>query len=153
MLNSKQRAMLKKYIAQEPAICYVGKEGLSDTCLASIQQALTAREVIKISVLQNCESTAREVADEIDKREAMIRATSEDGLPVVELGSTESPVKTKYKNDGMYIETNGATTSYFKNGKAYNYDMEAINSFTIGNFSWKPRANGNLSLLYTGGDN
>ena len=93
-----------------------------------------------------------EVADEIDKREAMIRATSEDGLPVVELGSTESPVKTKYKNDGMYIETNGATTSYFKNGKAYNYDMEAINSFTIGNFSWKPRANGNLSLLYTGGD-
>lgn len=94
-----------------------------------------------------------EVADEIDKREAMIRATSEDGLPVVELGSTESPVKTKYKNDGMYIETNGATTSYFKNGKAYNYDMEAINSFTIGNFSWKPRANGNLSLLYTGGDN
>lgn len=93
-----------------------------------------------------------EVADEIDKREAMIRATSENGLPVVELGSTESPVKTKYKNDGMYIETNGATTSYFKNGKAYNYDMEAINSFTIGNFSWKPRANGNLSLLYTGGD-
>lgn len=94
-----------------------------------------------------------EIADEIDKREAMIRATSEDGLPVVELGSTESPVKTKYKNDGMYIEENGVTTSYFKNGKAYNYDMEAINSLTIGNFSFKPRANGNLSLVYTGGDN
>lgn len=93
-----------------------------------------------------------EIADEIDKREAMIRATSEDGLPVVELGSTESPVKTKYKNDGMYIEENGVTTSYFKNGKAYNYDMEAINSLTIGNFSWKPRANGNLSLVYTGGE-
>lgn len=93
-----------------------------------------------------------EIADEIDKREAMIRATSEDGLPVVELGSTESPVKTKYKNDGMYIEENGVTTSYFKNGKAYNYDMEAINSLTIGNFSFKPRANGNLSLVYTGGD-
>lgn len=94
-----------------------------------------------------------EIADEIDKREAMIRATSEDGLPVVELGSTESPVKTKYKNDGMYIEENGVVTSYFKNGKSYNYDMEAINSLTIGNFAWKPRANGNLSLLFTGGDN
>ncbi len=93
-----------------------------------------------------------EIADEIDKREAMIRATSENGLPVVELGSTESPVKTKYKNDGMYIEENGVTTSYFKNGKSYNYDMEAINSLTIGNFAFKPRANGNLSLVYTGGD-
>jgi RNA-binding protein len=68
MLNSKQRALLKKYIAQEPAICYVGKEGLSDSCLGSIQQALTAREVIKISVLQNCEKTAREVADEIEEK-------------------------------------------------------------------------------------
>ena len=93
-----------------------------------------------------------EIANEIDTREAMIRATSENGLPVVELGSTESPVKTKYKNDGMYIEENGVTTSYFKNGKSYNYDMEAINSLTIGNFSWKPRANGNLSLVYTGGE-
>lgn len=93
-----------------------------------------------------------EIAEEINKREAMIRATSEDGFPVVELGTTESPVKTKYKNDGMYIEENGKTTSYFKNGKAYNYDMEALNSFTIGNFTWKPRANKNLSLLYTGGD-
>lgn len=93
-----------------------------------------------------------EIAEEINTRQAMIRATSEDGLPVIELGSTESPVLTKYKNDGMYIEENGKTTSYFKNGKAYNYDMEALNSFTIGNFTWKPRANKNLSLLYTGGE-
>ena len=93
-----------------------------------------------------------EIAEEIDVRQAMIRATSEDGLPVIELGSTESPVLTKYRNDGMYIEESGKVTSYFKNGKAYNYDMEALNSFTIGNFTWKPRDNGNLSLLYTGGE-
>ena len=91
-----------------------------------------------------------EVADEIATRSAMIRATSEDGLPVIELGSTESPVQTKYKNDGMYIEENGATTSYFKNGKAYNYDMEVLNSLTIGRFAYKPRSNGNLSLVYIG---
>ena len=91
-----------------------------------------------------------EVADEIATRSAMIRATSENGLPVIELGSTESPVQTKYKNDGMYIEENGATTSYFKNGKAYNYDMEVLNSLTIGRFAYKPRSNGNLSLVYIG---
>lgn len=67
MLNSKQRAKIKKYIATEPAICFVGKEGLSENCLASITQALTAREVVKIAVLQNCDLTAREVADEIEK--------------------------------------------------------------------------------------
>ncbi len=65
MLNSKQRAMIKKYVATEPAICFVGKEGLSENCLASITTALTAREVVKIAVLQNCEMTAREVADAI----------------------------------------------------------------------------------------
>lgn len=91
-----------------------------------------------------------EVADEIATRSAMIRATSENGLPVIELGSTESPVQTKYKNDGMYIEENGATTSYFKNGKAYNYDMEVLHALTIGRFAFKPRKNGNLSLVYIG---
>ncbi len=93
-----------------------------------------------------------EVADEIDKREAMIRATSENGLPVVELGSTESPVKTKYTNTGMKIVENGVTVAYFENNKAYNYDMEVLNSLTIGNFAFKPRKNGNLSLVYTGGE-
>ena len=91
-----------------------------------------------------------EVADEIATRSAMIRATSENGLPVIELGSTESPVQTKYKNDGMYIEENGSTTSYFKNGKAYNYDMEVLHALTIGRFAFKPRKNGNLSLVYIG---
>lgn len=67
MLNSKQRAMIKKFMAQEPAICFVGKEGLSDNCVTSITQALTAREAVKITVLQNCDLTAREVADEIEK--------------------------------------------------------------------------------------
>ncbi len=67
MLNSKQRAMIKKHMAQEPAVCFVGKEGLSENCITSITQALTAREAIKIAVLQNCDLTAREVADEIEK--------------------------------------------------------------------------------------
>jgi RNA-binding protein len=67
MLNSKQRAMIKKHMAQEPAICFVGKEGLSENCITSITQALTAREAIKIAVLQNCDLTAREVADEIER--------------------------------------------------------------------------------------
>ena len=108
---------------------------------------------IKVTFTETTNSVnnlTNEVADEIATRSAMIRATSENGLPVIELGSTESPVQTKYKNDGMYIEENGATTSYFKNGKAYNYDMEVLHALTIGRFAFKPRKNGNLSLVYIG---
>lgn len=66
MLNAKQRAMIKKVAGTSPAICFVGKEGLTDTCLDSIVKALTAREVVKIAVLKNCDMTAREVADNIE---------------------------------------------------------------------------------------
>lgn len=110
---------------------------------------------LEVTITENTSlinSLTEEVVDEIDERKAIIRLQQEAGIPIVELGTSESSVKTKYKNDGMYIEENGATTSYFKNGKAYNYDMEAINSLTIGRFAWKPRENGNLSLVYIGGE-
>lgn len=68
MLNAKQRALIKKNFGNGPAICFVGKEGLSDSCVESIMQALTAREVVKISVLQNCDYTAREIADQIEQK-------------------------------------------------------------------------------------
>jgi hypothetical protein len=96
-------------------------------------------------------SLTEEVVNEIDERKAIIRLQQEGGIPIVELGSSESPVKTKYKNDGMYIETNGAVTTYYKNGKAYNTEMEA-EILVMGNFTWKTRNNGNYSLLFTGGD-
>lgn len=92
-------------------------------------------------------SLTDEVAEEIDKREAMIRLGHEDGIPVVELGSTESPVKTKYKSDGMYIEENGSVTSYFKNGMAYNQNMEILDSLVLGPLVFKKRKNGNVSIL------
>lgn len=119
--------------------------------VTTINEKANGLEVVITENTSLINSLTGEVADEIDTRAAMIRLQQENGIPIVELGTTESSVKTKYKNDGMYIEENGSTTSYFKNGKAYNYDMEAINSLTIGRFAFKPRENGNLSLVYIGG--
>ncbi|MCQ2087649.1 MAG: hypothetical protein MJZ37_06235 [Bacilli bacterium] len=121
-----------------------------------VTTVITDNDELKIKFNQTTSlvnSLTEEVASEIDEREAMIRLGHEQGIPVVELGSTESPVKTKYKNDGMYIEENGTTTSYFKNGKSYNRDMEVLNSLKIGNFAFVPRENGNTSLVYFGGGN
>ena len=109
---------------------------------------------LDITITENASlinALTQEVVDEIAERKAIIRLHQESGIPVVELGSSESPVRTKYKNDGMYIETNGASTTYYKNGKAYNNEMEA-KVLVMGNFTWKTRGNGNYSLLFTGGD-
>ena len=118
--------------------------------VTTINEKANGLEVVITENTSLINSLTGEVAEEIDTRAAMIRLQQEAGIPIVELGTTESPVKTKYKSDGMYIEENGTTTSYFKNGKAYNYDMEAINSLTIGRFAFKPRENGNLSLVFIG---
>ena len=118
--------------------------------VTTINEKANGLEVVITENTSMINSLTGEVAEEIDTRAAMIRLQQENGIPIVELGTTESPVKTKYKSDGMYIEENRATTSYFKNGKAYNYDMEAINSLTIGRFAFRPRENGNLSLVYIG---
>lgn len=109
---------------------------------------------LDITITENASminSLTQEVVEEIAERKAIIRLQQEAGIPIVELGSSESPVRTKYKNDGMYIETNGATTTYYKDGKAYNNEMEA-KVLVMGNFTWKTRKNGNYSLLFTGGD-
>lgn len=63
MLNSKQRAALRGCANQIDTIMQVGKGGIVDTLVKQVDDALTARELIKIKVLENCEYTAREVAE------------------------------------------------------------------------------------------
>ncbi len=63
MLTSKQRAALRACANQIDTIMQVGKGGISDTLIKQVEDALVARELIKIKVLENCEYTAREVAE------------------------------------------------------------------------------------------
>ena len=65
MITSKQRAYLRSLANTEPTIMQIGKGGISENLVKTISDALEARELIKISVLENCEYTAREAADEI----------------------------------------------------------------------------------------
>lgn len=68
MLTSKQRAYLRGLASTFDDVCQIGKDGLSDACVASIKQVLHARELIKIKVLPNCELSAREVADSLQEK-------------------------------------------------------------------------------------
>lgn len=65
MLTSKQRAQLRALASNEPTIMQIGKSGITDTLIATVSDALEARELIKLRVLENCEYTVREAAEEL----------------------------------------------------------------------------------------
>lgn len=61
MLTSKQRAKLKGLASTQDAVFQIGKGDLSDNLTAALDSALTARELIKISVLRTCDYDADEL--------------------------------------------------------------------------------------------
>lgn len=65
MINSKQRAFLRGEANTLTPIFQLGKDGISELQLAGIDKALTARELIKLSVLESSPVTAREAAGRI----------------------------------------------------------------------------------------
>lgn len=65
MLTSKQRAHLRSIAQAYNAIFFVGKLGIGDELIKQLDDALTARELIKVGVQENCDYSAREAADEI----------------------------------------------------------------------------------------
>ncbi|MBQ3213908.1 MAG: YhbY family RNA-binding protein [Clostridia bacterium] len=67
MISSKDRAYLKRIISVESPVYQVGKDGLSQTNIEGIDQVLTARELIKINILQNCDMSAKEVANSLQQ--------------------------------------------------------------------------------------
>lgn len=63
MITSKQRAYLRGLANDIPAIMQVGKGGVSENQLKTFSDALEARELIKLTVLDNSGASPREVLD------------------------------------------------------------------------------------------
>lgn len=64
-MTSKQRAYLRSLSNHIDAIFQVGKAGISDNLIKQINDALKARELIKIKVLENVEAPIKDIAEEI----------------------------------------------------------------------------------------
>ena len=71
MITSKQKSYLRSRANRLQPIFQIGKSGLTQPILKQIEEALEARELIKISVLQNCEQEKEEIADILNKEEGM----------------------------------------------------------------------------------
>ncbi|MDD5899782.1 MAG: ribosome assembly RNA-binding protein YhbY [Lachnospiraceae bacterium] len=61
-MTTKQRAYLKGLAMNLDPIFQIGKGGLTTEYLDGVEEALEARELIKISVLKNCMDEPKELA-------------------------------------------------------------------------------------------
>ncbi|MCY7784012.1 MULTISPECIES: ribosome assembly RNA-binding protein YhbY [unclassified Bacillus (in: firmicutes)] len=67
MLTGKQKRFLRSKAHHLTPIFQVGKGGVNDNMIKQIAEALEARELIKVSVLQNCEDDKNDVAEALVK--------------------------------------------------------------------------------------
>ncbi len=67
-MTSKQRAYLKSLAMNMDPVFQIGKNSLTPELTFAIQEALAARELIKVSVLQNCLDDPRELAELVSER-------------------------------------------------------------------------------------
>lgn len=67
MLTGKQRAKLRSLANELDPIFQVGKGGISEEMCRQISNALEARELIKLTVLENSGYTAKKAAEEISE--------------------------------------------------------------------------------------
>lgn len=65
MLTGKQKRFLRSLAHHLNPIFQVGKGGVNANMVKQIGETLEARELIKVSVLQNCEYSKDEVAEQL----------------------------------------------------------------------------------------
>ena len=65
MISTKQRAYLRSLANGIPAVVTVGKEGVTESVIGNIDEALVAREIVKVSVLETSPVSSKEAIEEV----------------------------------------------------------------------------------------
>ncbi len=65
MITTKQRAYLRSLANGINAILQIGKEGVTDALVANVAEALEAREIVKVSVLETAPLSSKEAIAEV----------------------------------------------------------------------------------------
>lgn len=67
ILTGKQKRYLRALAVNENAIFQIGKDGLNENLYISLNDALKARELIKINVLKSCDLDITDIEENIVK--------------------------------------------------------------------------------------
>lgn len=62
-MTSKQRAYLRSLAMTMQPIVTIGKNGVTQSVIAEVNNLLECKELLKISVLNNCDLSTKEVAE------------------------------------------------------------------------------------------
>ncbi len=96
MFTSKQRSRLKSLGAKLEPVMQVGKEGITDNLLRSLSEALEARELIKVTILESAGDEPAETAREI--------AAALGGEVVIVMGRKAVLYRRSSRKDFKHIE-------------------------------------------------
>ena len=77
-ITSKQRSKLKSIAATLSPVTQIGKGGVTDNVLKTLSDALDAREIIKVNILETADDDARNLAENV--------AELLDAVPVAVIG-------------------------------------------------------------------
>lgn len=94
-MTSKQRAYLRGLANPLAAILQVGKNGLNDNLIKQVEDALEARELIKLSVLETAPEDNRTIAETL--------ATSTNSVLVQVVGNKITLYRAKKKNPKIQL--------------------------------------------------
>ena len=67
MLTGKQKRYLRSEAHHLDPIFQVGKGGVNENLIRQIEDVLEKRELIKVTILQNCDQDKEEVAEELSQ--------------------------------------------------------------------------------------
>ncbi|MCI9287160.1 MAG: ribosome assembly RNA-binding protein YhbY [Clostridia bacterium] len=94
-MTSKQRAYLRSLANSVTAILQIGKNGINDNLIKQVDDALEARELIKVSVLETAPEEKRILAEDL--------ASSTNSILVQIVGNKITLYRARKKNSKIVI--------------------------------------------------
>jgi RNA-binding protein len=68
MLTNKQKSFLRGESNRLNPLVHIGKSGLTESVISQIEEALEAKELIKVTILQNCDQDKNEIAAKLEEQ-------------------------------------------------------------------------------------
>ena len=68
MLTNKQKSFLRSEANRLQPLVQIGKSGLTESVITQIEEALEAKELIKVTILQNCDQDKNEIAAKLEEQ-------------------------------------------------------------------------------------
>ncbi len=71
MLTGKQKRFLRSEANRLQPLVQIGKNGLTQSIITQIDEVLEAKELIKVTILQNCDEDKNDIAAKLDELEGI----------------------------------------------------------------------------------